>query len=101
MDIKEIHFIEIANGGMFYLGDKTSPKAHIDFSKHGADRISADSTEVKPELRGQGVAKKLVLALIEYASENNVKIIPVCSYVVAFFKKNLAYQPLLAEEANL
>lgn len=101
MNSKDIQFIKTAKGGMFYLGDKTNPDAHIDFTKLGTDRISADSTEVRPELGGQGIAKSLVLALVAYASENNLKIIPVCSYVVAFFKKNLAYQPLLADEVNL
>lgn len=85
---------------MFYLGDKTNPDAHIDFSNAGSGIISADSTEVKPALSGKGVAKELVLALIDYASEENLKIIPVCSYVIAFFKKNVAYHPLLAVESN-
>ena len=101
MDAHNFKFIKTASGGMFYSGDKVYPDAHIDFSNAGDGTISADSTEVKPELSGQGLAKELVLTLINYAEKENLKIIPVCSYVVAFFKKNVAYHPILAAETNL
>lgn len=100
MNSKDIKFLKTAKGGMFYFGDEANPDAQLDFSDIGTDRISADSTEVKPKLQGHGVAKELVLALIDYANQKNLKIIPVCSYVVAFFKKNVAYHPVLAAEAN-
>lgn len=101
MDVHNFQFIKTASGGMFYSGDKVYPDAHIDFSDAGDGLISADNTEVKPELSGQGLAKELVLTLIDYAREENLKIIPVCSYVVSFFKKNVAYHPILAAEAKL
>ncbi|MBZ0244213.1 MAG: N-acetyltransferase [Bacteroidales bacterium] len=101
MNVHNFQFIKTASGGMFYLGDKVYPDAHIDFSDSGDGLISADNTEVKPELSGQGLAKELVLTLIDYAKEENLKIVPVCSYVEAFFKKNEDYKPVLAAEAKL
>lgn len=91
---------ETASGGMFYVGSKANPDAQLDFSNTAPGIISADSTEVKPELRGQEIAKKLVIALIDYAKEENLKIIPVCSYVQLFFKRNKEFQSVLAAEAD-
>lgn len=37
-------------------------------------------TGVRPEYGGRGIAKKLVLCVIEAARANNAKIVPLCSY---------------------
>lgn len=50
-----------------------------------------DHTYVSDALRGQGVAKKLLDATAEYARENNLKMKPLCSYVVSAFEKSDAY----------
>ncbi len=44
---------------------------------------------VDPSLRGQGVARQLVERLAVYAREENLKVRPICSYVVELFKKVL------------
>ena len=43
------------------------------------------------ELRGQNIAKQLLNKLADLAREENKKIIPVCSYVVAQFNKSNEY----------
>lgn len=45
-------------------------------------------TEVKPEGEGKGYAKKLLDAMVAYARENNLKVIPLCPYVLAQFKRH-------------
>ena len=37
-------------------------------------------TGVRPEYGGRGIAKKLVLSVIEAARAGNAKIVPLCSY---------------------
>jgi predicted GNAT family acetyltransferase len=37
-------------------------------------------TGVRPEYGGRGIAKRLVLCVIEDARANNAKIVPLCSY---------------------
>ena len=54
------------------------------------------STFVPPAGRGQGLAKKLVEAAIEYAESRDFKIIPSCSYVKTYFDKHQERQKLLA-----
>jgi len=45
-------------------------------------------TEVKPEGEGKGYAKKLLDTMVAYARENNLKVIPICPYVLAQFKRH-------------
>lgn len=45
-------------------------------------------TEVLPEMEGKGIAKKLVSEMVDYARAHQLKIIPLCPYTLAVFKKN-------------
>ncbi len=45
-------------------------------------------TEVHKEFEGQGYGKKLFDTLIEYAQTSNLKVKPLCTFVMAMFKKN-------------
>ena len=51
----------------------------------------ANSTFVDPSLRGQGIAKRLLDKLADFARENDLKIRPLCSYVVKAFEKSKEY----------
>lgn len=56
-----------------------------------------DHTVVSDELRGQGVAKKLLDTAAHYARENNYKMKAVCSYVAGAFVKSDAYDDVKSE----
>lgn len=43
-------------------------------------------TEVLPELEGKGFAGRLLAAMADYARQNSLKVVPLCSYVHAQFK---------------
>ena len=45
-------------------------------------------TEVNTEHEGKGFAKLLLDQLVAYASENKLRIIPICPYVRAQFKRH-------------
>lgn len=45
-------------------------------------------TEVTEQLKGQGVASALLKKMVTYARENNLKVIPLCPYVLAQFKRH-------------
>ena len=45
-------------------------------------------TEVSETLRGQGVAAKLLGQMVDYARENQLKVVPLCPYVLAQFKRH-------------
>ncbi|HEY5390856.1 MAG TPA: GNAT family N-acetyltransferase [Hanamia sp.] len=45
-------------------------------------------TEVLPEAEGKGLASQLLKAMAEYARENKLKVIALCPYVFAQFKRH-------------
>jgi predicted GNAT family acetyltransferase len=53
----------------------------------GTDKFIIDHTEVNPGFAGQSVGKKLVMAAVEYARENDLKIIPLCPFAKSVFDK--------------
>jgi predicted GNAT family acetyltransferase len=53
---------------------------------------------VYPEHRGQGVAGKIVDAALEYARENSLRVVPMCSYAAAYIRRNPQYLALTEQE---
>jgi predicted GNAT family acetyltransferase len=51
-------------------------------------------TFVPPELRGRGIAEKLVRAGLDYARQESLRVVPECSYVAAFIRRNREYVQL-------
>lgn len=54
--------------------------------------IDASHTEVNEEYGGQGIAGKLVDELVQYARDENKKIIPTCPYIKDKFEKDEKYK---------
>src|SRR3954468_22213217 len=52
------------------------------------DRMIFTHTFVPPELRGRGIAEKLVRAGLEHARTQGRKVVPACSYVGVFIERN-------------
>lgn len=80
----------------FYIGDPNNAQAEITYVPQENNVIAIDHTYVSSDLRGQGVAKTLLDAVVTYARENNLKIVPVCSYAVTVMNDNKDYQDILA-----
>ncbi len=74
----------------------TDVKAELTWKARGNARI-ADHTFTPPEARGQGIAQKLVEALVEDARTEGFTIVPQCPYVAALFRKNPDWADLRAD----
>jgi predicted GNAT family acetyltransferase len=61
------------------------------------NKIDLNHTYTNPALRGKGLAAQVVRTALEFARENNQKVIPTCSYVQSFISKNDGYKELVAE----
>lgn len=61
------------------------------------NEIDLNHTYTNPALRGKGLAAHVVRAALEFAKENNLKVIPTCSYVQSFIAKNDQYKELVAD----
>ncbi len=78
-----------AQKGEFFLNDAAGQRiAEITYLWRDAATIVADHTWVDDSLRGQGVARQLLDVMVEYAREQQLKIVPVCSYVDVMFKRD-------------
>ena len=51
------------------------------------DFIIIDHTEVDNQFKGQGVGKELLYKVVAMAREKNIKILPLCPFANAMFKK--------------
>ena len=77
-----------ATKGEFFLNNDAGQRiAEISYLWRDDQTIIADHTWVDDSLRGQGVARKLLDHLADFAREKSVKIVPTCPYVVVMFKR--------------
>lgn len=68
--------------------------AHIDYIEN-EDNIVYVRTLVPTELEGHGIASKMARFVLDYARDNDLKVIPRCPFVAAYIKKHQEYQPLV------
>lgn len=61
----------------------------------GDGRMVMTHTFVPSELRGKGLAEKVVRAALDYARRENLKVVPACSYVQVFIERNVEFKSLL------
>ena len=77
---------------------ETEVDGHLALAEYAeeGDRIVFTHTYVPPELRSRGIAEKLVRAALEEARREGRRIVPQCSYVALFIRRNPEFQPLVA-----
>ena len=76
------------HGGVYWAEVAgASRKAELTWQDRSGVRL-VDHTFVPPEARGQGLAKKLVEAIVADARAQGFKIAPLCPYVVTAFGRN-------------
>ncbi|MFM8334844.1 MAG: GNAT family N-acetyltransferase [Opitutaceae bacterium] len=54
----------------------------------GEGEIVLTRTFVPPELRGRGLAERLVRAALEFARTERLRVVPACSYVAVFVERH-------------
>ncbi|MEK4713179.1 GNAT family N-acetyltransferase [Sporosarcina sp. FSL K6-5500] len=87
----EFEFVELGGDAFAFRYEQNGAMlAEITWTILG-DVMVMDHTFVSPELRGQGVAKKILDRAASYAREHELKMEPVCSYVVTAFERYKDY----------
>lgn len=82
--------------GRYTYRREGGPLAEMTFSKAGAGLIIIDHTDVPEAYRGQGVGLKLVTQAVEDARTNGIKILPLCPFAAAQFRKHPAWADVLS-----
>lgn len=83
----EINRTENGSKGSFEAVVNGKKAGKLTYSIAGEDKIILNHTEVDKHFNGQGIGKKLVMKSVDYARENNIKIIPLCPFAKALFEK--------------
>jgi len=74
-------------------------RSKLDYIQDGKNFVITH-VGVYPELRGQGIAGKIVEAGLQYARQNSLRVIPMCSYAAAYIRRNPQYAELTDQERS-
>ncbi|WP_100615319.1 GNAT family N-acetyltransferase [Confluentibacter citreus] len=93
----EVKHFDNEKKGAFYIEIENIKAAEMTYTHAGPNKIIIDHTEVNDALKGQGIGYKLIDAAIAYIRANDLKVIPLCPFANAFFKKRATeYSDILA-----
>ena len=73
--------------GSFFIEDNGKRVAEMVVAVAGTN-LTVYHTEVSEVLQGQGVSKDLLAAMVKYARDHQLKVIPLCRFVNAQFRRN-------------
>ena len=94
----EIEQFNRESKGFFKASEAGKEAGRMTYSWAGEDRFIIDHTEVNPEFSGRGVGQKMVEAALNYARENNLKIIPLCPFAKAQFDRHPEWHDVLVKQ---
>jgi uncharacterized protein len=86
---------KLSGKGMFFVKSDGNILAEMTYTMPSPEKMIIDHTEVSDELRGKNVGYQLVHTAVEYARTHNIKIIPLCPFANAVFKKKPEYADVL------
>ncbi len=91
----EIQQLNSEKKGQFEALDNGLQAGILAYVWAGPSKFIIDHTEVNADFAGQGVGKKLVMAAVDYARENKIKILPLCPFAKSIFDKTPEIQDVL------
>ena len=81
--------------GRYFLTAPDGAVAEMTFTRVGEHQLIIDHTEVPDAFRGQGVGLKLVTRAVEDARAAGKKIIPLCPFAAAQFRRHEEWADVL------
>lgn len=94
-DEAEIKFEEGSSKGRYFLEGAGGAVAEMTFSKAGEHLLIIDHTEVPDAFRGQGAGVKLVSRAVEDVRISGKKILPLCPFASAQFRRHPEWADVL------
>ncbi|MCD2136852.1 GNAT family N-acetyltransferase [Salinicoccus halitifaciens] len=81
--------VDIKKGeNMFFVGeDELNPEAFVSYVVDEDGDFIIDSTQVANQLSGQGIGSALVNMVVEYAKEEDKRIVPACPFARAVMER--------------
>lgn len=84
MEIKQIN---TDKKGYFKALENNQEAGRMTYNWAGNTKFIVDHTEVNPDYKGQGVGKLLFEKMVDFARQENYKVIPLCPFAKAMFDK--------------
>lgn len=81
--------------GEFYIKKGDQVVANLTYSKADSTQMIIDHTEVSDDYRGEGLGKTLVESAVQFARDQQLKIIPLCSFAKATIEKDESLQDVV------
>ncbi|MDT8998125.1 DUF924 family protein [Paucibacter sp. APW11] len=91
----DIHHEEQAQGGRFWAEPRPGLRCELDYLFKAEGHIVFTHTGVPAELTGQGLAAQLVEAGLRWAAPKARPIVPACSYVASYLRRQPHWLRLL------
>lgn len=79
--------INEAGSGAFVIESENERFAEMVIRVSGSN-LTVFHTHVSDTLKGKGISKKLLDAMVSYVRQHNLKVIPLCSFVRGQFEKH-------------
>ena len=96
IELSDIALEETGSKGRYvYRADGS--EAEMTFSKAGAGLVIIDHTEVPAAFRGQGVGQALVTRAVADFRAQGKKVLPLCPFAAAQFRRHPEWADLLQE----
>jgi hypothetical protein len=93
--LPEVQLEDSGSKGRYFLRGPNGEIAESTFTKVGEHRIIIDHTEVPDAFRGQGAGLRLVTRAVEDARAAGKKIIPLCPFANAQFRRHPEWADVL------
>lgn len=81
--------------GSFFIEEDAKRIAEMVYVMAGPKKLIIEHTEVNESLKGQGIGVNLLEALVEFVRKEEIKVIPLCPFANATFKKRPELQDVL------
>ena len=94
--MQTIKHIETERNGLFEAWLDEVQVGELTYQRPTQERMIIDHTRVFEGFEGQGIARQLVMASIDFARQNGRTIVPVCSYARNVLSRTNDYKDILA-----
>lgn len=91
----EIQQFNSEQKGYFKAEEDGKEAGRMEYSWAGPDKLIISHTEVNPEFKGRNVGNQLLTAIVDYARQNRIKIIPLCPFAKSVFDKKESIRDVL------
>jgi len=93
--IMDIEIVQSETKGAAYYSSSGKRLAEMSYSVAGTQLITIDHTEVDQSLKGKGVEKRLLTAIVDKARLEGIKILPLYPFAKSIFDKDESFRDVL------